>query len=129
MTPSVTPHPGDFKVSERAASSLIHVFSNASKTNLEELALTHIVPSGWEINGESSGAGANYEYRDVKDDRIFTYFDLPAAQTFVFKVNLHTAYQGKFYLPPISVEAMYDPTIFARESGLWIEVVDGKTKG
>ncbi|MEC7987952.1 MAG: MG2 domain-containing protein [Myxococcota bacterium] len=105
------------------------VVTNTTNSTLEEVALTHIIPSGWEINGESSGVGTSYEYRDVKDDRIFTYFDLPPKASFTFQVNLHTAYKGKFYLPPVSVEAMYDPTIFAREQGQWVEVIDGKIKG
>ena len=48
----------------------------------EELALTTIFPSGWEIlNGrvndvESPLKSDSFDYQDVRDDRVNTYFDL-----------------------------------------------------
>ena len=103
--------------------------TNTSGQKLEELALTERIPSGWEFHSESSGTGVEYEYRNVADARVDTYFDLEKGKSKTFEVNLHATYQGKFYLPLVSVEAMYDPTIFAREKGMWIQVLGQNDEG
>jgi uncharacterized protein YfaS (alpha-2-macroglobulin family) len=38
-------------------------------------------------------------------------------------VKLTATYVGKFYLPAAMVEAMYDGTINANNTGQWVEVV------
>ena len=93
----------------------------------EALALHHIIPSGWEIHHERMDAlgeskSPDYDYQDVRDDRIYTFFDLPQGISKIFKVLLNAAYRGRFYLPMVSVEAMYDATIHARTQGQWCEV-------
>lgn len=102
---------------------------NPTNSRLDELALTQIVPSGWEIHSESSGTGESYDYREVRDDRVHTYFDLAGSAEVTFTVNLHASYQGEFYLPPVHVEAMYNPTLHAREMGQWIAVVEDVPEG
>ena len=96
---------------------------NGTPQSLEEVALSALLPSGWETYGEAAGRGTDYEYRDVRDDRVLTYFDLEKGETKTFTVKLHAAYLGRFYLPPIVVEAMYDAEIHGRTAGSWIEVV------
>lgn len=96
----------------------------------QQLALNQVFPSGWEvINARESelarshaGSGV-YDYQDVRDDRVYTYFGLKPNQAKTFTVMLMAAYQGKFYLPPTTCEAMYDHTINARVPGEWVEVV------
>ncbi|MDR1680213.1 MAG: hypothetical protein LBS12_00290 [Prevotellaceae bacterium] len=89
------------------------------------LALTQIVPSGWEIT-ENRLADDNLPdgitYRDIRDDRILTYFDLPEGRTVSLRVALRAAYVGKFYLPAIACEAMYDASISANTAGRHTEV-------
>ena len=50
--------------------------------------------------------------------------------TKTFRIQLNATYQGKFYLPTVESEAMYDNTINARQPGKWVEVIPagGKTK-
>ena len=62
------------------------------------------------------------EYVDFRDDRIFSYFALNANESIDFMVHLNAAYVGRFYLPSISVEAMYDASKQARTQGQWVEV-------
>jgi uncharacterized protein YfaS (alpha-2-macroglobulin family) len=91
------------------------------------IALTQIFPSGWEIMNsrllgiESDEGTDNYDYCDIRDDRVYTYFSLQNQKQ--FKVKLNAAYAGKFYLPATKVEAMYDGTISANSTGKWVEVV------
>jgi alpha-2-macroglobulin len=44
----------------------------------------------------------------------------------VIRVLLNASYQGKFYMPATSVEAMYDDTIYAHKAGRWVEVITDK---
>ncbi len=95
----------------------------------EELALTQLFPSGWEIqNLRNDQTGEKHikstpEYMDVRDDRIHYYFDLKEGETKTFVSLLNAAYLGKFYLPSIYCEAMYDNSINAKKAGGWVEVI------
>jgi uncharacterized protein YfaS (alpha-2-macroglobulin family) len=97
----------------------------------EELALTAIFPPGWEIRNtrldpakQMKDRNIGYDYMDIRDDRIMTYFDLNMNDQKSFRFQLHAAYLGRFYLPMIIVEPMYDATIYARQAGQWIEVIE-----
>jgi len=94
----------------------------------EEMALSQIFPSGWEIRNTRmdddsfSEPTATFEYQDIRDDRIYTYFDLRANSSKTFRVQLNASYAGRFYLPSITTVAMYDETISARNAGMWVNV-------
>lgn len=99
------------------------------RSEYKEMALNQIFPSGWEIrnlrmeSGPSVHSADKPRYQDIRDDRVFTYFDLDKNQTKTFRVLLNAAYLGKFYLPATYCEAMYDHSINARKAGKWVEVV------
>ncbi len=95
----------------------------------KNMALNQIFPSGWEINNLRLGGdeerltGDKPTYQDIRDDRVYTYFDLGANQRKTFKVMLTASYAGSYYLPAVSCEAMYDHGIYARKKGKVVEVV------
>ena len=104
----------------------VTVKNTSPAAKYEEVALTQIFPSGWEIRNARLDAGetnAAAEYQDIRDDRIYTYFDISAGETKTFKAEVHAAYLGKFYLPMTTVETMYDAAINARVVGKWVQVV------
>lgn len=106
----------------------INVHNPGTKSNFEQLSLSVIVPSGWEIRNTrmeeaSAVENSSYDYQDVRDDRVYTYFSLQWGKTKSFRIAFNAAYVGKFYLPAFTCEAMYDNTIYARNSGNWVEVV------
>ncbi len=108
--------------------TIVTVISTGERGDYEQLALSHAVPSGWEIHNERMGPGgrrppAGIHYQDIRDDRVYTYFDLKAGETKSVELLANASYLGRFYLPPVGVEAMYDATINARVVGRWIEVV------
>ena len=83
------------------------------------LALTHIIPSGWEVYNEKmrvpgDATTRNYTYQDIRDDRVLTYFDLERGTSKTFTVRLQATYSGNFVLPAIQCEGMYDATAQAR---------------
>lgn len=93
-----------------------------------DMALTQIFPSGWEIQnmrmfGSNIGNFDNPSYQDIRDDRIYSYFDLSPNRAMSIGVKLTATYAGKFYLPGISCGAMYRDDISALVPGKWIEVV------
>ena len=95
----------------------------------ENMALTQIFPSGWEIRNARLEGTQNvqqesaYTYRDIRDDRVMTYFDLRNGNALKYRVLLNAAYTGRYYMPGAQCEAMYDRTVNARSMGRWIEVV------
>lgn len=100
---------------------------NSVEQSFTDLALVQIFPSGWEIfNERLMGAQSStdkYNYRDIRDDRVLTYFNLGAGQSTTFRVKLQAAYRGRYYLPAVSCQAMYEPREQARTSGKWVEIV------
>ncbi|SHI64957.1 hypothetical protein SAMN04488096_103180 [Mesonia phycicola] len=102
--------------------------TNTSMNNVDNIALSQIFPSGWEVVNTSftdlgGGADGNADYKDIRDDRVNFYFDLNQKKTKVFTVKLNASYLGTYYLPGTQAEAMYDNTYFARTQGKWIKVV------
>ncbi len=62
-------------------------------------------------------------YQDIRDDRVYSYYNLAPLATKTFVVELNATYLGKFYLPTLYTEAMYDNMINAKLPGKWVEVV------
>ena len=108
-----------------AITSISNISGTSDYTNL---ALTHIIPSGWEIynermvapeteNAAADGSGqsvSKYSYQDIRDDKVLTYFNLRRGETKVFTVRLQATYAGNFILPAVQCEAMYDVNVQAR---------------
>lgn len=92
------------------------------------LALSQVFPSGWEIINQrmaelGAGTQSSFEYQDIRDDRVNTFFSLNENQTKVFRVQLNAAYPGKYYLPATACSAMYDQSVSAVVKGRWVEVI------
>lgn len=100
---------------------------NISGMDYKQMALNQIFPSGWEVYNSrlfgGSSSGQNVRYRDIRDDRVTSYYHIDGHRTTLIKVQLHATYKGKFYLPAIYTEAMYDHTIHAQQKGRWVEVL------
>jgi len=91
------------------------------------LALSQIFASGWEIRNQRLDnitylKGDIPTYQDIRDDRVYSYFDLGVGGVKTFKVLLNASYKGMFYLPGVSCEAMYDNSISAHVAGKWVTV-------
>jgi len=107
------------------------VITNPGKRgNYTEMALSQIFPGGWEIlnarmmDGEGAFKSSVSAYQDIRDDRVYTYFDLNSSQTVTYYIQLNASYLGRFFLPGTYCEAMYDNNITAGVNGKWVEVVN-----
>jgi len=102
--------------------------TNTTFRPVVNLALTQMVPSGWEIqNTRLFDAGLQlkegaYDYRDYRDDRVYTYFSLRSGETKKFFIILTASYRGSYSMPAVVCEALYDESYAARRPGFGVEV-------
>lgn len=101
---------------------------NNTYSAVENIALTQVIPSGWEIRNtrlyetEYGIKESARDYRDIRDDRLNTYFSLNRGETKTFMAILNAAYRGEFSLPPVWCEAMYTGDCYARIPGGTVNV-------
>ena len=94
----------------------------------KDIALNQTFPSGWEIINErmdnlSSGySNSSFDFRDIRDDRVYTFFSIGRRDTKVFYTKLIATYEGSYYEPATSCSSMYRNDIFASDPGKWIKV-------
>ena len=109
--------------------AIASISNTSGTTDYTNLALTHIIPSGWEVHNErmtvpeaepqettdsSGNVSGQYTYQDIRDDRVLTYFNLRRGETKIFTIRLQATYAGNFILPAVQCEAMYDVNVQAR---------------
>lgn len=108
----------------------VTITNTGQRGTYTQMALTQIFPSGWEIlnprlnDAESAYKSSPAVYQDVRDDRIYTYFNIKQGETLQYFVQLNAAYLGRYYLPSGFCQAMYDDAISASTPGGWVEVVN-----
>jgi alpha-2-macroglobulin len=94
------------------------VTNTSNSIDYTNLMLSQIFPSGWEYKRERTDS----YYQDLRDDRIYTSFDLPKYTSITFKVRATATFRGHFYLPATTCEAMYDSSVNGSTSGGWIDI-------
>ncbi len=108
--------------------AVVTIQHNGVRGWYQNLALTQVFPSGWEIRNsriegtEEAAGNSAFSYQDIRDDRVMTYFNLRAGEQATYRVFLNAAYVGRYYLPASICEAMYDHTVNARDRGRWVNV-------
>ncbi len=108
----------------------VSVSHPGARMDYKNMALVQIFPSGWEIRNTRMDEAQSVHikdiprYQDIRDDRVYSYFDINKNNSKTYRVLLNAAYMGKFYLPTVYCEAMYDNEINARRAGRWVEVVE-----
>jgi uncharacterized protein YfaS (alpha-2-macroglobulin family) len=144
--------------------------TNVSGNVLDNMALSVIIPSGWQIynprmmGNQFSVKTSKPEYMDIKDDRVYLFYSMKGdryrhhestseentsdesdagengeentpdnryespdySNSQVFRIALNASFAGKFYLPGIYTEAMYNKSIHAQSAGQWITVTKAK---
>jgi uncharacterized protein YfaS (alpha-2-macroglobulin family) len=98
-----------------------------------QLALKSLLPSGWEVSNDRLDAtggmdSGKYAYRDFRDDRVYTFFNLNRGESKTFSLRMTATYPGRYYLPSQVSEAMYADDVKAAVKGRWVEVRRGTSK-
>ncbi|MBK8014183.1 MAG: hypothetical protein IPK13_22890 [Deltaproteobacteria bacterium] len=103
-------------------------FSNKTGERLQNLAVVDRFPAGFEIENPRLGRGGaidwipgenlfSPDHMNLRDERVefFGSLDPGESKTIVYAVRAVTA--GVFTVPPVEIEAMYDPSRWARARG------------
>ncbi len=85
----------------------------------ENIVITDMLPAGFEIENPRLSTSTelqwkpknpvDVQYLDIRDDRLLLFTNLQANSTREFYYMLRVVNKGKFQLPVIGAEAMYDP--------------------
>lgn len=122
---------------------LVNSDSNNRYLVVDNVALTQILPTGWEIEntrltGEPypewirnklSGVEDYARYTDIRDDRIIWFFDYDTYRygnngVYRFFVKINAVTRGVFDFPGTKLEAMYDNNYRSYLNGYPVRVVD-----
>ncbi len=110
----------------------LEVIVSPEKKNIgkvENIALTQILPSGWEIENlrisnsnepkwvEDKSKETTISYTDIRDDRIMWFFDYTSNHDYSFFVKINAVTKGEFDFPGTLLEAMYDIDFRAYKKG------------
>ena len=94
------------------------------------MALTQIFPSGWEIlnarmfDGEGAFKSSYSSYQDIRDDRVYTYFNIRQNETLTYYIQLNASYLGRYFLPRHILRSDVQQQSRAGVNGEWVEVVN-----
>jgi uncharacterized protein YfaS (alpha-2-macroglobulin family) len=85
----------------------------------ENIVITDLLPAGFEIENPRLSASTelqwkskspiNVQYMDIRDDRLLLFTNLDRNTKREFYYMLRVVSKGKYQLPVIGAEAMYDP--------------------
>jgi uncharacterized protein YfaS (alpha-2-macroglobulin family) len=112
---------------------VIYTVESLYRQRLENLALSSVFPTGWEIiNFRMTGEPfpgwiqrmglSDGDFMDIRDDRINWFFGLPTSGKVVLGTKINPSFRGDYVLPPVTVEAMYSPEYYARIQGGRVKV-------
>ncbi|NOY26525.1 MAG: hypothetical protein GXP62_11685, partial [Oligoflexia bacterium] len=108
--------------------------TNTGKRTQQNLALVDRLPAGWELeNPRLSGAERpawtqdwdlwSAQHMNLRDDRVEIFGQLGPETTRTVVYALRAVTAGSFVLPPVQIQAMYDPDLWSRQAGGAVEVV------
>jgi alpha-2-macroglobulin len=106
--------------------------TNNTFSDIDNIALTQMVPSGWEIRNTrlfetvTGIRESSFDYRDFRDDRVSTYFNLGKGDSKTFIIIINASYKGEFYQPSLWCEAMYKANCYSRFPGNQVKVTGRK---
>ncbi|MBT3219286.1 MAG: hypothetical protein HN348_09365, partial [Proteobacteria bacterium] len=112
------------------------IVSNSSGERIQNIALVDRFPAGWEIENPRLGRGGDVDwmtdsahetwdadYMNLRDDRLELFGALERGQSRRVVYALRAVTAGYFTVPPLEAEAMYDPSLWAREKGRSITII------
>lgn len=111
---------------------VVRITLNAGVDQLEYIAITDLLPGGFELENPRITEATNYafikdpstaQYLDIRDDRLNLYTGIKGGKRqmhFYYAVRAVT--QGSFQYAPIVAEAMYDASYYSASGGGKIRV-------
>lgn len=101
---------------------------NTSGAYIQNIALVDRLPAGFEVENPRLGRGFKadwideeeqwaVDFLDMRDDRLEAFGELGPTESKKIVYTIRAVTSGKYNTPPVEAEAMYDPTLWAREKG------------
>ena len=101
---------------------------NKTGAAIQNIALVDRLPAGFEIENPRLGRGTRpdwvkdedlwaFDFMNMRDDHLEAFGTLAASDTKKIVYTVRVVTSGKFTIPPIDAEAMYDSTLWARDKG------------
>lgn len=101
---------------------------NTGSERVENIALVDRFPAAWEVENPRLGRGTSASfidteglwdvaYMNIRDDRIEVFGALKAGESRKVYYASRAVVSGRFQIPPVEAEAMYDPRLWARGAG------------
>ena len=102
--------------------------ANTSGATIQNIALVDRLPAGFEIENPRLGRSVKLDwvedtelwlvdFQNTRDDRVEAFGALAPGATKKLVYTVRAVTSGTFTIPPVEAEAMYDPTLWAREAG------------
>jgi len=112
---------------------------NTSGNYTQNIAFVDRLPAGFEIENPRLGRSTKVDwakdedmwavdFMNMRDDRLEAFGALAPKQARKLVYTVRAVTSGKFAIPPVEAEAMYDPTQWARAAG-GIAVIGGPWTG
>jgi len=113
--------------------------ANTSTLWTQNIAVVDRLPAGFEVENPRLGRATKAEwikdeeqwtpdFMNLRDDRLEAFGTLPGRATKKIVYTVRAVTSGRFSVPPAEAEAMYDPTLWARDKG-GIVVIGGPWTG
>jgi len=100
---------------------------NTSGRDLSDVALLDLMPGGFEIEPDNLKPGAGTmpgaDFTEVREDRNAFFLRLGTGEMKTFEYRIKPVCAGKFIIPPVFVESMYDRATKGRSLGGTMDVV------
>jgi uncharacterized repeat protein (TIGR01451 family) len=107
--------------------------TNTGRSRVSNVAVVDALPAGWEIENPrlSSAARPDWaqsigtwevEHMNVRDDRIEAFGSIRGSRTVTLLYAVRAVTSGTFHAPDATAEAMYDPTVWARQPGQEVKI-------
>jgi uncharacterized protein YfaS (alpha-2-macroglobulin family) len=120
----IDPAKGDLKLGDLVFVELD--IANTTDTRIQNIALVDRLAAGFEIENPRLGRATKPEwvkdddawaldFMNLRDDRLEAFGALEAKQSRKIIYTVRVVTSGKFATPPVEAEAMYDPSLWARD--------------
>ncbi len=102
--------------------------ANTSGQQIQNLALVDRLPAGFEVENPRLGRSFKadwieaddqwaLDFLNMRDDHLEAFGTLAAGDSKKIVYTVRAVTSGTYTVPPVDIEAMYDPTLWAREAG------------
>jgi len=129
-------HPLDYDNITQGDLVVAKITITATADNLDNVIITDMLPAGLEIENPRLGSrnvikwigkkSMVPDYMDIRDDRLNIYLNLRKGNAVQFYYTLRAVTAGRFVLPPVKGEAMYDPYKSSVANSGMIRVISGR---